>query len=1484
MQFTRNRSAKHFILSVLILSSNVAISQVATVPVAYSSGTPINYIRTFDATAPEQDATTLMSRYMSDVKVATQYMDGLGRPLQTVIKSGSLTTASGAVADVVSPVIYDEYGREKYKYLPFVANATALTPNTNDGKFKLDPFQQQAVFMNQQYGSQGEHYFYSKTNFEASPLSRVEESFAPGDSWASTYSLPNETDRKSVKMKYWINTLTDAVRIWNVTDVANSFGTYSSPGVYDAGQLYKNVSVDENNKQVIEFKDKEGKVIFKKVQISSAAGIADDGTGRGYAGWLSTYYIYDDLGNLRSVIQPKGVELISPTWVLTDATILAEQCFRYAYDTRNRMIMKQVPGAAPVYMVYDQRDRLVMTQDGNMRTLPAKWMVTIYDNLNRPVQTGLWTNANDLAYHSAQAANSAYYYYPFNEAGIPGSGWEGLTVTHYDNYNNLPTGLSAAFDNTWSSNFYSPSNTTYPYPQAQTPTAVLTGMVTWTQVKVLNSTQYLSTLILYDDKGRVIQTKIQNITTGLDINTTQYSWAGQPIVSVLKTEKAGSINPQTHVIVSKIQYDDLGRVLNTSKAVKSNIAGIIVEKSEQRIVSNQYDALGQLKSKKLAPEYNSNVGLQTSNYDYNIRGWMLGMNRDYMTASPVNTNEFFGMELAYDKTTASATGTSYAASQFNGNIAGTLWKSAGDGVNRQYDFSYDNANRLLKADFKQKNDDNSWNKLIVDYSVKMGDGTLLPDGNIDYTKAYDANGNIKQMQQWGLKINTSGKIDDLIYGYVTNSNKLAKVSDGVVTSDNGKLGDFKDGANGAADDYSYDVNGNLNLDQNKSISSITYNYLNLPAVITITGKGAITYTYDAAGNKLKKVTSESPAVGNGNKTITTTTNYIKGFVYESKTTVPVNTPNNDYTDVLQLIPHEEGRVRFKPAVGSTPADFAYDYFIKDHLGNVRMVLTEEKQLDHYPTATLEGSGAGSPVENEKAFYDINNAYVQNQPSSLTTTYINDNGTNNPTTFGNPNANSQKMYKLNATTNNTGLGMVLKVMAGDKINVLGKSYYHYSGGGVVNTPFNASTIISAFLGVQGMSNIAIGHGATSTILNSNAIGTTIPIGAFSNGNPVNSNNNVKAGIAYILFDEQFKYAGGGFDAVDPSTAGALKSHILPDIIVPKNGYIYIYCSNESNIDVFFDNLEVVDQRSQILEETHYYPFGLTMAGISSKAAGSPQNKYKFNGGNELQNQEFSDGSGLELYDANNRMYDHQIGRFWKIDELAEIDLEISPYVFANNNPILFNDPLGLTSDTAWKRLDAVVVTAQKPLDLKNGQIMPSRSIIWDYVDGPRTKFMIGKDENGRINMNNYYVDNRGYLTDRKAPFQLMALNQPFGFKPTSLKAIFNLKNFIKGEYVIYKFTKNGLPYIGKALGSLISRYGSEAKVAELGVEAIKGLTNLTDNATALGVEQLVIELNGGIGTGSLANKIPATVKEIYINTGRLWLDSNIPNWEHVLKFQ
>ena len=137
-------------------------------------------------------------------------------------------------------------------------------------------------------------------------------------------------------------------------------------------------------------------------------------------------------------------------------------------------------------------------------------------------------------------------------------------------------------------------------------------------------------------------------------------------------------------------------------------------------------------------------------------------------------------------------------------------------------------------------------------------------------------------------------------------------------------------------------------------------------------------------------------------------------------------------------------------------------------------------------------------------------------------------------------------------------------------------------------------------------------------------------------------------------------------------------------------------------MFFDNLTVTHTRGPILEETHYYPFGLTMAGISSKALNGIQlNRYKFNDKTELDTD-----LDLNWYETRYRLYDPQIGRFLGIDRFAGITDLWSPYSFAFNNPISLNDPLGLTPEDPKE-----TSTPEKPKELKGVTVIAVKGGLW-----------------------------------------------------------------------------------------------------------------------------------------------------------------------------
>ncbi|HEY4111431.1 DUF6443 domain-containing protein, partial [Puia sp.] len=1036
----------------------------------------INYVRSWTITAPDLDPNAVITRPVNEARPTSNYLDGLGRPVQTVVKQGSLVTASALTGDLVSLKGFDDVARPSKQYLPYAAA-------TIDGTYKSDALTAQPAFYNgtnSPVAGQVENgvYAYAQTNLEYSPLDRTLLTMPPGNGWLGS--------NKGVRTLYCGNTGVDSVPIWQVVDNGlGNFATYTTTNFYPTGSLYKTITTDENGQQVIEYKDNEGKTLLKKTELTAT----DNGNGSGYSGSLSTCYIYDNLNNLRCVIQPSGVAVLAGNgWVLSsNSTLLAEQCFRYEYDQRNRLIMKQVPGAGPVFMVYDVVDRLVMTQDANLRS-QLKWMATLYDALNRPVITGLlsdnssWSQLQS-AVTTLTATTSVTNYTVAGQSistvqvannPIASSGsLDILTVTYYDNYNwTTPAGVSGSYAAPPSSGFVTSYNTAPQYAQQMTASSQTAGLVTGTLTRVLGTTnQYLSSVSFYDDYHRVIQARQTNYTGSADVLSTQYDFSGKPLRNLLQHQKGGN-GPQSHTVMTKFDYDAMYREINCWK----NIDGA---SSDQLISSMQYDALGQLSMKQLGKDLVSGSSLDNLSYTYNIRGWLAYINKDYVSQTGPGTN-YFGLELGYEKAT-SASGSNYLNPTYNGNIAGMVWKSAGDQIERKYDFTYDNVSRLTGAAYLDNQ--SGWGKSVMDFTVD--------------SLGYDANGNILSMYQHGFKLGSpTGLIDQLTYTYQPNSNKLAQVADGV-NDPNSTLGDFHYSGTKQSADYSYDGNGNLTLDNNKKIDYIVYNYLNLPQQVHINGKGNILYTYDATGNKLQKQVIDSAAG------IATTTLYLGGFQYQRRT--PMATPSGG-TDTLQFMGHEEGRARWafhKYTTGDSAYGWEYDFMEKDHLGNTRVLLTQERDTANY-IATMEDQYR---TTEDALFYGIDNCVTSN-PGWF------------PVQPGTPNPNNS-IANTDGYSTHIGPSILLKVMSGDNLNI-GVNALAFDG--VVQPPHSSFQYVLNTLATGLVSQTGAAHGDFTSLTDPSSA-LYAAVGSFLSSKDTNTTSTPKAYLNWMLLDNRLNYVSG-----------------------------------------------------------------------------------------------------------------------------------------------------------------------------------------------------------------------------------------------------------------------------------------------------------------------------------------------------------------------
>ncbi len=363
------------------------MSNVIKLSVVSKNWEDINYVREHDVAIPGVSTWQQIDSLPIGEKLeTTTYLDGLGRNIQKISRETATPSPSNPNlwGDVVQFSSFDVLGRQPKTYLPY-------TTTTNSGKYKSSTITDQQQYYSTVYNETSP---FNTRTFENSPLNRELNIKSAGTSWAASAGK---------SMAYEINELNENVQ--NFTIGYNSGDIPVSLGAYPEYSLYKNSYTDENGKKVIEYINKTGQLILKKVQI-------DDNPSIAHSGWICTYSIYDDFGLLRYRLQPEAVKYLDANgWSFAGANgqqVLNELCFRYEYDDKQRNILKKAPGAKELYMIYDQRDRVVFMQDGNQRTQSTpEWTANLYDELDRPIITTLYHTNKTITQLKTDITNAA---------------------------------------------------------------------------------------------------------------------------------------------------------------------------------------------------------------------------------------------------------------------------------------------------------------------------------------------------------------------------------------------------------------------------------------------------------------------------------------------------------------------------------------------------------------------------------------------------------------------------------------------------------------------------------------------------------------------------------------------------------------------------------------------------------------------------------------------------------------------------------------------------------------------------------------------------------------------------------------------------------------------------------------------------------------------------------------------------------------------
>jgi RHS repeat-associated protein len=1247
------------------LSSTANASSI-TLPLPYNGGanasysnasltTPkLNYSRTWVPHIPVTDIQqgfTLSGT--NDYSAATEYMNGWGQPIQTN-KRGGFVCKDIVIVNDLRPSL------TQTSFLPFNQN--------KNSKFFIDGFIRQKTHYDNAYPLE-QSTSYTQSKIDVSQSVPESSGFAPGRAMIGHAVGGTATVVPNVASE--------------IPKLYVSGGSLTSSGFYAANELVVKQSVGQHDAKTKQYYDKNQKLICSK----SYAGI--DGSNNPI--WLTTYNVYDKFGRLIAVVPPRVADNYGLGYT-------QGQCFTYEYDDRGQVISKHTPGQiGNNFVVYDRKHRAVLQRTPNMDA-QNKWEFVIYDKTGREVLTGLLSDNHNQAYWqnlintTTSPTSGSLLDYLINEfSGTYPSTFTSITdcqiqtMNYYDDYSN--SFFSGCSFNTNYTSYYK-SGPGIIAPEVNNFTF---GLLTGTKTAVLNSTTLnaaINTRYYYDKKGQVIQVQTQNpwnTASNYDVSTFQYNFSGQKVLDIFKHfAPNGSSNTKPNTL--------LQTAYNYSLAQDSRLTSVEqkIDNSQWRNVSSYfYDDFGRVREKMLG-------GVEVQDYDYDMRGQLSGINSVYSQYGPLNvTNKTFGCRLMRDF--------GFSVPRYDGRLAGYYWRGSGNMPERAYGYKYDPLGRVIHAEFRENsvstyisgydgnndpiyNSGVNWNKQTTDYTVS--------------NLAYDKGGNILSMNQVGNPTTLTNPTYIDVLGYFYNAaNRLTNVRDAIAVDYH--LDDFLDKScsgvpayvpdnpvglpgggvgggqsqqmPGMADyftlanppatpgtaetcaDYTYDLNGNLTFDNNKGISEITYNQFDLPVNIDVDNpalntEGTINHVYAANGALLQKTITD---VTNSHMDVYT---YWGPFVYRN--------------DSLLYILHQEGRSRYLKTVDS----FRYDYFVKDHQGNVRTVITADLAggTEYMGSHELASANLESSV-----FFQINKVRGIN-PS--------------------PTLDDVKSATLDGAIDSLRIGtaILLHVLPGDQLELSAKSYWEEDTAQTTYTVANNMLDALICTLTEGTGGYSGNEGPDGRLLNS----------LLNSSSYVDVYDQIKEGLTdpslpraylnYMTFDNSMQLITDKSSAVQVNATSGSWQHIGPGspLLVEQEGYVLVYISNEQHKKVHFDDVDVVFYRGRLIQEQHYYPYGLS---IKEGEGTEEPNKFKFEGNSKL------DELGLQLYDFHARQYDPQIGRFWSIDPLAASQTSFNPYHFCEGDPANRTDPTGLRSDmTAFYAMWAAMAAADLAGDIASGQ--------------------------------------------------------------------------------------------------------------------------------------------------------------------------------------